>query len=795
MSIEWRQYVVIRRRFLKHLSNKTASKTLLICNLPEHIRSDEELKSWLEDLNLIQYPIRQALIGRYNTQISRLMPEYEDTVRRLENTLASYLSGNPTSLLYLCAMFIVLNLDGKRVSPKRPVKRIGGFLGFIRSEKVDAIDYYTKRIIALENKIKKLRRNKSKPANYGWITFSRIDWAYKSKKLLQESEQTTISVKTAPLPKDVLWHNLPIDAKTRRLKRWYGWGLFWSLMFIWLGPISVLSAMSNIVNVIRLIPGSKTVLSDHSFAMCLVQGYFTPILMALFFYTLPCLFRYIGRNQAYHSETTLEQKVLVKLYLFFILINFVAFTVTSMFIGIFGQTSSLITEGALSGHELPQHIAQIAKNISDVSAFWINYVCIKSAGATLEMAQVLPLIALALKQLVKRLSPRKLRQLTRPPTFDYPRNYNILLFFFTIALVYSTMAPLVLPFALLYFVLATTVYKYMLMYIYVTKVESNGRMWPVLFHTIIAALFLFQVVMFVMLQLKSGHSHSYFLAPLPFLTLIYQYFHSRRMRSAHPLANSTELDHCTSYVSSPSLSSSEKSIAHHLTGDRSSTFIQLYSDPALHSKLLRPMVHDDVKHLLLQVYRHQMQQNGGSIDDQQHQPNTDPQEHTPDPLDLNYRHDCVPTNPNYHNPSQTTVLLNDRQSIQFYTVSSSDIQEIRDDNDDDDENDLDDDPYWPSAPPMYIFPTLEDAPNHSRNFNTMPNERSIRPASPHQPSPSAPVAEEIVAKTKHTSNENHVQPRAELPPYEESAQPCHQVMLSATRQTQPRRSSAPASYP
>ncbi|KAF7721528.1 hypothetical protein EC973_004526 [Apophysomyces ossiformis] len=775
MSVEWRQYMRLRQQYLTQWANKTASKSLLICNLPENIRSDKDLESWMEGLNLIQYPIEQALMGRYNSQLTNLMPEYESTVRHLENTLASYLNGN----------VIPLSPHGKRVSPNRPVKRIRGVFTFIGCQKVDAIDYYTKRIIALETKIKKLRSSRSKPANYGWIRFARIEWAYRAKTLLQESDEAII-VKPAPLSKDVQWTNLAVDEKTRRLKRWYGWGLFWSLMFLWLGPISALSALSNIVNLIRLLPDTGTFLSDYSFAMCLIQGYLTPILMAILFYALPPLFRQICKRQAYCSETTLERKVLMKLYIFFVLNNFVAFTITSMFIGIFGQTKSLIVEGAMYDHDIPHHIAQMAKNIADVSSFWINYVCVKSAGATLEIAQVLPLISLSLQQLMKRLSPRKLRQLALPPAFDYPRNYNIILFFFTVSLVYSAMAPLVLPFALLYFVIATTVYKYMLMYVYVTKVESGGKMWPVLFHTIMASVILFQLVMFVMLQLKSGNCHSYALIPLPLLTLCYQYIQSRRMRLRHPITESNEQDLLSS--TSSSSSSSEKSAPNGVSEDPKDAFIRLYSDPALHSKLLRPMIHDDVKHLLSQVYQHQMGEHGDA------QTNTQlvgvrVENETHVPVDSEERHESSPTNPNYRSSSRTTVLFSDHESIQFYAVPTSDIQEIRDDNDDG--NDLIDDLYWPSAPPIYIFPTLEEQTDRPRNSNTAVNERSICPTL----LPSAPSAEENYISSEYSSKKKYDPNPLELPSYEESAAPSQPTSSSMSRPSQPRRRSAPAAYP
>jgi len=54
------------------------------------------------------------------------------------------------------------------------------------------------------------------------------------------------------------------------------------------------------------------------------------------------------------------------------------------------------------------------------------------------------------------------------------------LFYATIALAFSTIQPLVLPVAFFYFFIDSFLKKYLLMYIFVTKVESGGAFWRVI---------------------------------------------------------------------------------------------------------------------------------------------------------------------------------------------------------------------------------------------------------------------------------------------------------------------------
>lgn len=96
----------------------------------------------------------------------------------------------------------------------------------------------------------------------------------------------------------------------------------------------------------------------------------------------------------------------------------------------------------------------------------------------LDLAQVFSLVY---KTILKKFNPtpRELIEWTAPLTFDYASYYNYALFYVTIALSYATIAPLVSPFALLYFTISYGVHKYDMMYVYFTRNETGGSMWRV----------------------------------------------------------------------------------------------------------------------------------------------------------------------------------------------------------------------------------------------------------------------------------------------------------------------------
>ncbi|KAI7896028.1 uncharacterized protein EV154DRAFT_493252 [Mucor mucedo] len=586
-------YIDMRQYYFRLPSNEATMKSLMVSHIPKSKQTDQDLKVWIESTRAIQHPIKDSMMGHHSNKLSEIYENHEIAVHQLETALASYLS------------------DGKNTdSKKRPTVRVGGmFFGLFGGKKVDAIEHYTKQVAELDGEIKKLRKDQTKTAPYGWISFDKIEYAHQTERSLEKwlkktDNEDVFQVRLSPTPTNLIWNNLPMNEKARKSKRWIGRIIYWVFVFVWMIPMTALSATSNVINLIRLIPNSASFIESHQVLMGLIQAYFTPIVMAIFFYLLPIFFRFLSKQQGYWTQTTLDRKVLTKLYVFFIINNLLVFTLTSMLIGIYGQIRALIESGSLpSDTSISGYVMQIARNISEVSTFWINFVCLKSLGLTMDLAMLVPLITITVKKFLTRPSPRELREMAKPPEFNFPQNYNLLLFFFTIALVYSAMSPLILPFALIYFTVAGMVYKYMLMYVYVTKIESGGKIWPVLFQTIMTSVIFFQVTMIIMLVLKGGNLQAYILIPLPFMTLAFQYFYYRRMHTLGSYLIGSDSNLPSNYIDESFLGDD-----HHASGKKKpaaskSSLRDQFQDPAYHDKLSTPTVHEDVKHLLQKVYR------------------------------------------------------------------------------------------------------------------------------------------------------------------------------------------------
>lgn len=188
-------------------------------------------------------------------------------------------------------------------------------------------------------------------------------------------------------------------------------------------------------------------------------------------------------------------------------------------------------------------------------------------------------------------------EFTRPSAFDYSLFYNVLLFFFTVGLVYSVIAPLVLPFTLVYFLLATMVFKYLLMYVFVTEVETGGQIWRLLFNRLLVSSVLFQIIMIGVLNLKSAQIPSFAIAPLPLVTILFKIICSRRFDSRvyyyQPKIDGPSTTYYNGDNKTPSNNPQQ--------GSKNSVGFR-FGDPAFFAELPIPMVHESVRHLLPKLY-------------------------------------------------------------------------------------------------------------------------------------------------------------------------------------------------
>jgi hypothetical protein len=109
------------------------ARSLLVTQVGKKYQTDAGLNALLQSLN-IPYPTSAVHIGRRVGVLPALIKKHNEAVKELEEVLTSYLK-NPD-----------------KIPAQRPTKRLGGWMG-MGGQKVDAIDYLTQKIKALEERV------------------------------------------------------------------------------------------------------------------------------------------------------------------------------------------------------------------------------------------------------------------------------------------------------------------------------------------------------------------------------------------------------------------------------------------------------------------------------------------------------------------------------------------------------------------------------------------------------------------------------------------------------------------
>ncbi|RIA91460.1 hypothetical protein C1645_724172 [Glomus cerebriforme] len=583
---EYSNYNKLRMEYFKsdEYRNSLHSRTLLITGLPYSMQSDKGLVEYIE-LIKIKFPVSEAVIARDVGKLPNLVIEREAAVRGLEEALVKYLIGP------------------NKVADKRP--RINLLFG----AKFDSIEFYTNKIEIIETDINKLRENSAqgKALNYGFVSFESMLHAHSAARQLDSIPSVGMrhksfnapTVQLAPMPKDIIWGSLSMPVAVRNTQRWVGRLFFLSLCFLWLIPLGFITTAAQIRNIVKIFPFLKELLYEHDVITGIIESWITPLILAVFVIILPIILRYLTKAQGIITNSESERSVLGKLYLFFFVNNLILYTITSIAWDIVTKIKVSIDAGYLDLNDIKKDLFnskfldEIAESVIKVSFFWINYISLSGLFAAWDLAQFVQLIYIWFKKKILSPTPRNLKELSIPQGFDYPVYYNIHLFFFTVGILYSVIAPLILLFCYLYYTLAYLVYRYQLMYVFNTKIETGGIYWKAVFNRLIFAIIFWQLTMIGVMNLKGAHVQSIVVIPLIFFTLIVK------------LYCLSKFDKSTKYYKSDAERAGKSITKDDIIekGKRKEQHIfNKFGHPALTAELIIPMIHANVKNQLKIVY-------------------------------------------------------------------------------------------------------------------------------------------------------------------------------------------------
>ena len=586
----WNYRVIVRlkRNYFQspEYQQSLHSRSIWMTDIPAADRSDEGILRIADAVEQTS-SIPRAAIARNVKELPKLIQEHNETVRKLESVLAKYLK-NPDQL----------PPNRPTIRPSKKDHRASSGV------KIDAIDYLTGRIKDLETDIKDVRESidKRNPMPYGFATYERIEEAHAVAYEGKKKKPTGVRIRLAPKPNDLIWDNLPLGRAVRSRKRWTINFWFVVLTIIWVVPNALIAVfLSNLNNLKGIWPAFKQSYEADPGVWEAVQAILAPALLSGIYLALPVIFRRLSTQSGDLTKTSRERHVLHKLYAFFVFNNLIVFSIFSTL----WKFVVAVTDGVNSGHNdpwtaireanLPRNLLQ---SLCTVSSFWFIWLIQRNLGAAIDLSQ---LVALAWKWFSRTFmhpTPRESIEWTAPPAFDYASYYNWFLFYVTVAVSFATVQPLVLLVTFMYFLIDSWLKKYLLLYVFITKTESGGQFWNVLFNRILFLTFLGNCVAALVIKGAGGSWVMLgVMVPLPFAVAGFKWYCSKNY--ANQCRYYTTNVHDIEGASDPV----KKARKQEKIGIK-------FGHPALYKPLITPMVHAKAKHVLTNVYGGRLEQDG-----------------------------------------------------------------------------------------------------------------------------------------------------------------------------------------
>ncbi|GAB5360485.1 hypothetical protein AAMO2058_000632200 [Amorphochlora amoebiformis] len=353
------------------------------------------------------------------------------------------------------------------------------------------------------------------------------------------TDNSSWKFRPATRPKDVLWGNLcnQPSSESRSARSIMSTAVIITLIILWavfmafggaLSNISELGKQNSFLGGIEDLPAS---------IVGIIEGFGPTVWRVLLMILLQPILYGLLRMVGLVYGSVLEDQFMGTYYMF-LLVNI--YFVTLLSSSIFGTINEIISS--------PTSLFQLlGESIPAVAGDMIGYMLLQGLG--LGVQKIVRLVGLILTMIFTKFASTEYEKekAQTPPDFPYGADLALALLMWTIGCAYATIAPLILPFATVYFFFDLVVKKYNLLYVHVPNFETYGTFWPRLASISVNALVLSQVALMAILGLRFGSFQQILLFPLPLIT----YFYGSHLRSTLgnqmtefkvPLFNAYELD-------------------------------------------------------------------------------------------------------------------------------------------------------------------------------------------------------------------------------------------------------------
>ncbi|CAN4095316.1 unnamed protein product [Withania somnifera] len=329
---------------------------------------------------------------------------------------------------------------------------------------------------------------------------------------LQSSNPMSWVMDLAPEPDDVYWSNICVPYRILWIRKIAL--LVASILFVafFLVPVSLTQSLVHLDKLQKTFPFLRGILKRNGVTQ-IVTGYLPSVVLILFSYIVPPLMMLFSKMEGSISRSGRKRSACIKVLYFFIwnvfFGNIVSGSVIDRLNKIFKDVNNLLSTA-----------------VPSTATFFVTYVLTSGwASLSVELLQPFGLIC----RLFSRFILRKKDEASHGTlTFPYHTEVPRILLFGLFGFAYAILAPLILPFLVVYFSIAYLVYRNQILNVYVTKYQTGGTYWPIVHNTTIFSMVLMQIIALAVFGFKKSSSTSSFTIPLIICTLLFHEYCRQR---------------------------------------------------------------------------------------------------------------------------------------------------------------------------------------------------------------------------------------------------------------------------
>ncbi|KAJ4835385.1 CSC1-like protein hyp1 [Turnera subulata] len=395
-----------------------------------------------------------------------------------------------------------------------------GFLGLF-GRKVNIVEHYEKKLETLEENVRlEQYSSAAEEVPAAFVSFKSRFGAAVAVHIQQGINPTEWITEQAPEPENVHWPFFSASFLRRWICKLVVIFASVAVTILFLIPVVIVQGLANLNQLQTWFPFLKSILNLHNFLSCravvsqVITGYLPSLVLQLFLFFVPPIMILFSSIQGYISRSQIEKSACNKVLWFSVWNIF--------FANVLSGSALYMVDVFLEPKNIP---STLAAAVPSQASFFISYV-VTSGWTSLssELFRLIPLLCSSIKRLF---SVENIDEL-EVPSLPYYSEIPAILFFGLLGITYFFLAPLILPFLLVFFCMGYIIHRNQLLNVYAPKYETGGEFWPIVHNGTIFSLILMHIIAIGLFGLKKLPLASSLTIPLPVLTLIFNEYCRKR---------------------------------------------------------------------------------------------------------------------------------------------------------------------------------------------------------------------------------------------------------------------------